>query len=145
MPAGVLVGGAAGMEDGRAFLGREAGQVQLLKDAGGHVGDLGPMFDRVRGLPARLANLSISWITFKLKSKELQGKRFETCGPGLFPGNECRALKDLPEAGGEGDEIMIHAVFVCRLVFRHSRKVILACIGRAASTDLSGKIPEKSD
>ena len=116
--AGLLFRRAAGMEDGSAFVRREAGQFQFLERGGRHGGDLRPMPDHLRRQRARLANFPAGGIVFELKREKFQ-REF-----GKLPVADGRlpAGHQLAQARGEAGKFLIHAVFVCRLVFRDSRR-----------------------
>lgn len=74
MAAGLLPGGAAGVEDGGAFIRRNTGQFQLLEGARGHERDLRPVFDGLwRQLPG-FTNPSVRGIGIELEGKEFVGQ-----------------------------------------------------------------------
>ena len=132
MAAGLLLRRAAGMEDSRALVRREAGQFHLLEPGGRHGGDLRPMLDHLRRQLARFANFPVGGVVFELKSEQFEGERRE------LRIADCRLPigNQLAQARGEAGKFCVHAVFVCRLVFRDSRVRILTEIAVAASKDL---------
>jgi hypothetical protein len=117
MAAGFLPRRAAGMKNGRAFVRRKAGQLQFLECGGWHGGNLRPMPDRLRREPARFANFAVGGIMFELEREKFQGQ------PGELRAADCglRMGNQIAQARGEAGQFLVHAVFVCRLVFRDSR------------------------
>lgn len=59
MPAGLVLRGAAGVEDRSALDGREAGEFEFLERGGRHCRDLPPPSERRWRYPTRLAKRSI--------------------------------------------------------------------------------------
>ena len=77
MPAGFLFGRAAGMENGRALVRRDAREFQFFERRGRHGGNLCPMPDRFRRQTPCGADYSIGGVVFELEREEFEGKPIE--------------------------------------------------------------------
>src|SRR5579859_6054127 len=76
--AGLLRGGAAGMENRSAFLRRKAGKLQFLECTRRHGGNLRPVPNGFGRQTTRLTNFSISGVMFVLKREQFEGKGIKT-------------------------------------------------------------------
>jgi hypothetical protein len=121
MPAGFLLGGAAGVKDAESLCGRQAGEFKFLECSGWRGGDLRPIRNRQRRGAARFADFAIGWIRGELKSEQFRRKVSEVDGPGGGAG----IGDELTQLRGKTGEVGLHAVFSLhfRLVFRHSQRV----------------------
>ncbi len=117
MAAGDLFRRAAGIENGGAFFDGNAGQFKLLERSRWHGGNLRPMFNDLRRDLTSLANFTVGGVMLELEREQFQ------CQLGELPVADCRLLigNQLAQARGEAGKLVVHAVFVCRLVFRDSR------------------------
>lgn len=136
MPAGFLFRGAARMEYQRAFIWRKTGQFQFLERGGRHGGDLRPMPDDLRVQLLGFADFAVGGIVLKLQGEQLQRERTEffTVGADVrrliiclvhrvgIETSHVVSYKEFAQARGEAGKWLVHAVFVCRLVFRDSRQ-----------------------
>ena len=77
MPAGLLLRRAAGMENGRALVRRDAREFQFLERRGRHGGNLCPVPDRFRRQTPCGADYSIGAIVFDLECKKVEGELIE--------------------------------------------------------------------
>jgi hypothetical protein len=77
MPARLLFRCAAGMENGRSFFWRDAGQLQFFERRGGYERDFRPVLNDVRHQATRFANDLVSGIVPALQREKFEGQVVE--------------------------------------------------------------------